>query len=113
MIWSGPVTACMSSILPRSRWTFAATRHPRHSCSASWRRGIIFHLGTTTQQVERVGEGFRITLANGETVAADVVLSAVGLRPRNTLAEAAGIKSIAGIVVMLPCRPVTRMFTPG
>lgn len=61
--------------------------------------GVIFHLGTTTQQVDRVGEGFRMTLANGETVAADVVLSAVGLRPRNTLAEAAGIKVNRGIVV--------------
>lgn len=61
--------------------------------------GVAFHLGTTTQQVERAGEGFRMTLANGETVAADVVLSAVGLRPRNALAEAAGIKVNRGIVV--------------
>ena len=61
--------------------------------------GIIFHLGTTTQQVERAGEGFRMTLANGETLVTDVVLSAVGLRPRNALAEAAGIKVNRGIVV--------------
>lgn len=61
--------------------------------------GIIFHLGTTTQQVEHAGEGFRMTLANGETIAADVVLSAVGLRPRNALAESAGIKVNRGIVV--------------
>jgi len=61
--------------------------------------GVVFHLGTTTQQVERAGEGFRMTLANGETLAADVVLSAVGLRPRNALAESAGIKVNRGIVV--------------
>jgi rubredoxin-NAD+ reductase len=61
--------------------------------------GIVFHLGTTTQLVERDGEGFRMTLANGVTLAADVVLSAVGLRPRNALAEAAGIKVNRGIVV--------------
>ena len=61
--------------------------------------GVVFHLGTTTQQVERAGEGFRMTLANGETIAADVVLSAVGLRPRNALAESAGIKVNRGIVV--------------
>jgi rubredoxin-NAD+ reductase len=61
--------------------------------------GIIFHLGTSTRQVERAGEGFRMTLANGETIAADAVLSAVGLRPRNALAEAAGIKVNRGIVV--------------
>lgn len=61
--------------------------------------GIVFHLGTTTQQVERAGEGFRMTLANGVTLAADAVLSAVGLRPRNALAESAGIKVNRGIVV--------------
>lgn len=61
--------------------------------------GVVFHLGTTTQQVARAGEGFRMTLANGETLAADVVLSAVGLRPRNALAESAGIKVNCGIVV--------------
>lgn len=61
--------------------------------------GIIFHLGTTTQQVEHAGEGFRMTLSNGVTLAADVVLSAVGLRPRNALAESAGIKVNRGIVV--------------
>ncbi len=61
--------------------------------------GIVFHLGTTTQQVERAGEGFRMILANGVTLAADAVLSAVGLRPRNTLAESAGIKVNRGIVV--------------
>ena len=61
--------------------------------------GIVFHLGTTTQQVERAGDGFRMTLANGETIAADAVLSAVGLRPRNALAESAGIKVNRGIVV--------------
>jgi len=61
--------------------------------------GVVFHLGTTTQQVERAGEGFRMTLVNGEILAADVVLSAVGLRPRNALAESAGIKVNRGIVV--------------
>lgn len=61
--------------------------------------GIVFHLGTTTQQVERAGEGFLMTLANGVTLAADAVLSAVGLRPRNALAESAGIKVNRGIVV--------------
>jgi len=61
--------------------------------------GIVFHLGTTTQQVEHAGEGFRMTLSNGVTLAADVVLSAVGLRPRNALAESAGIKVNRGIVV--------------
>ncbi len=61
--------------------------------------GIVFHLGTTTQQVERSGKGVSLSLANGVTIAADAVLSAVGLRSRIALAETAGIKVNRGIVV--------------
>lgn len=61
--------------------------------------GVAFHLGTTTQRVDRSGEQFNLTLANGESIVADVVLSAVGLRPRTALAASAGIKTNRGIVV--------------
>ena len=61
--------------------------------------GVVFHLGTTTQKVERTGEQFSLNLANGESIMADVVLSAVGLRPRTALAASAGIKTNRGIVV--------------
>ena len=61
--------------------------------------GVVFHLGTTTQMVKRTGEQFNLTLANGESIVADVVLSAVGLRPRTALAASAGIKTNRGIVV--------------
>lgn len=61
--------------------------------------GVVFHLGTTTEKVEREGAGFKLTLANGASIIADVVLSAVGLRPRTSLAAAAGIKTNRGIVV--------------
>jgi len=61
--------------------------------------GIAFHLGTTTQKIERSGGKLRLTLANGNIIQADVVLSAVGLRPRTALAAAAGIKINRGIVV--------------
>ncbi len=61
--------------------------------------GVVFHLGTSTQRVGRVGERLHLTLANGEIMEADVVLSAVGLRPRIALAEATGIGVNRGIVV--------------
>jgi rubredoxin---NAD+ reductase len=61
--------------------------------------GIVFHLGTTTQRIERVGGQFSLSLANGDSIAADVVLSAVGLKPRIALAASAGIKTNRGIVV--------------
>ena len=59
----------------------------------------MFHLGTTTQTIERAEGKLKLTLANGKTINADVVLSAVGLRPRTALALAAGIKINRGIVV--------------
>ena len=61
--------------------------------------GVVFHLGTTTEKVEREGTHFKLILANGESIKADVVLSAVGLRPRTALAAAAGVKVNRGIVV--------------
>jgi rubredoxin-NAD+ reductase len=61
--------------------------------------GVVFHLGTTTRSVERIHESLRVTLSSGEIIQTDVVLSAVGLRPRTTLAEAAGIEVNRGIKV--------------
>lgn len=61
--------------------------------------GVQWHLGTSVQDVSRAGDGCTITLASGEKLQADVVLSAVGLRPRTTLAGTAGIKINRGIVV--------------
>lgn len=61
--------------------------------------GIAFHLGTTTQKIERSEGKLELTLASGKVIHADVVLSAVGLRPRTALAAAAGIKVNRGIVV--------------
>jgi len=61
--------------------------------------GVVFHLGATAEYVERIHESFRLTLANGETLQTDIVLSAVGLRPRTTLAQAAGLGVNRGIAV--------------
>jgi rubredoxin---NAD+ reductase len=61
--------------------------------------GIDWRLGTTVTTVDRAATGYRAILANGEAVEADIVLSAVGLRPRTQLAKAAGLKVNRGIVV--------------
>jgi rubredoxin-NAD+ reductase len=62
-------------------------------------RGIDLRLGTTAASIDRDGAALRITLANGESVAADVVLSAVGLRPDLRLAQAAQLKTERGIMI--------------
>jgi rubredoxin-NAD+ reductase len=61
--------------------------------------GVRWHFGDTAQSIDTHGDAIRITLANGGTVDADVVLSAVGLRPRIQLAHEAGIKTGLGIEV--------------
>ena len=59
--------------------------------------GVRWHFGRTAKAFERVAGGFVVTLDNGDTVEADVVLSAIGLKPRTQLAQAAGIPVARGI----------------
>ncbi len=59
--------------------------------------GVSWHFGRTGKSVEAIAAGYAVTLDNGEVVAADVVLSAIGLRPRTQLAQAAGIPVGRGI----------------
>lgn len=61
--------------------------------------GVRFHLEAAVSHIAAEGEGVRLSLDNGETLDADIVISAVGLRPRTGLAEAAGIATGHGIQV--------------
>lgn len=61
--------------------------------------GVGFHLETVVDRIDREGDGVTLALANGETLQADLVISAVGLRPRIGLAEAAGLEVNRGIMV--------------
>lgn len=61
--------------------------------------GVRWHLGSSVQSVERSGDARVLTLANGSVITADVVLSAIGLKPRTALAAAAGLPVNRGIVV--------------
>ncbi|MCD6705561.1 MAG: FAD-dependent oxidoreductase [Thiobacillus sp.] len=59
--------------------------------------GVRWHFGRSAKRVEQIADGCRLELDNGETVEADAVLSAIGLRPRTQLAQAAGIPVGRGI----------------
>ena len=61
--------------------------------------GVRFHFGPAVQAVNRAGDGYRATLTDGSTVDTDLVVSAVGLRPRIALAQGAGLAVNRGIVV--------------
>ena len=61
--------------------------------------GIHFVLGTTVEKIIKIEKGdYQITLANGQSVIADIVLSAIGLQPNLELAQAADIMCSRGIV---------------
>jgi rubredoxin---NAD+ reductase len=61
--------------------------------------GVVWHFGTGTKSVERDGSELKVTLDNGTVIDADIVLSAVGLKPRTDLAHAAGLTVNRGVVV--------------
>jgi len=61
--------------------------------------GVRWHFATTVQSIDRSGDSLSITLANGSVISSDAFLSAVGLRPRLDLAQAAGIATGEGITV--------------
>jgi rubredoxin-NAD+ reductase len=74
----------------------AAAKELEQKLSAA---GVRWHFGNTAQSIDVHGDAIRIALANGATIDADVVLSAVGLRPRIQLARDAGIATGMGIQV--------------
>ena len=61
--------------------------------------GVRWHFSTTVQTINRNGNALEMKLANGHSISCDVALSAVGLKPRLDLANAAGIKTGVGIQV--------------
>ncbi len=86
-----PAVQLMPSLLPE-----AAAAAVQRGLQA---QGVRFHLGTALERLDYQAQGLRAQLADGRTLACDVVLSAVGLRPRTELAAAAGLAVGRGIQV--------------
>ena len=61
--------------------------------------GVQFVLGTTVEKISAAEQGsYAVQLANGQSLIADVVLSAIGLQANTSLAQAADIHTSRGIV---------------
>ena len=61
--------------------------------------GVRFHLGPVLNSLTHAAAGLLAELSEGTRIPCDLVLSAVGLRPRTALAEQAGLACDRGIVV--------------
>ena len=61
--------------------------------------GAQFRFGVGATAVDRADGALRVTLSDGSTLDTDLVLSAIGLRPRTELAVAAGAQVGRGITV--------------
>ena len=58
-------------------------------------KGVIFHLGKTAQEIQDL----QVLLPDAETIAADLVVIGVGVRPNIALAERAGLAIDRGVAV--------------
>ncbi|MBD9467234.1 NAD(P)/FAD-dependent oxidoreductase [Pseudomonas sp. Pdm06] len=61
--------------------------------------GARFHLGPVLNRLQKVADGLEAHLSDGQVIACDLVVSAIGLRPRIDLAAAAGLVINRGVVV--------------
>lgn len=61
--------------------------------------GTRFHLGPVLASLNHAGDGLDAHLSDGTRIACDLVISAVGLRPRIALAAAAGLDVNRGVMV--------------
>src|SRR5262249_12539809 len=67
------------------------------------RHGVSFRLESFVALVAKANQGLEVTLADGERLAADIVLSAIGAVPHAALAEAAGLEVNRGVVTDSRC----------
>jgi NADPH-dependent 2,4-dienoyl-CoA reductase/sulfur reductase-like enzyme len=77
----------MERVLGPQLGDFVRQLHEQH--------GVIFHLGDTASAIE----ARQVTLNSGGTIAADLVVVGVGVRPRLALAEKAGLALDRGVIV--------------
>ncbi len=83
----GRETVLMEPVLGTAAGVFIRALHEAH--------GVTFHLGTTLVSIDAHGA----TLANGETLQADLVVIGIGVRPALALPEQAGLALDRGVAV--------------
>ena len=82
-----PEAVPMERIMGVQAGNFVRSLHEEH--------GVVFHLGTTAVSLDEQ----RVTLDNGDTLQADLVVVGIGVQPVTLLAEQAGLATDRGVVV--------------
>ncbi|MFA9438037.1 FAD-dependent oxidoreductase [Uliginosibacterium sp. sgz301328] len=82
-----PDSVPMQRVMGEDIGRFVQALHEAH--------GVVFHLGTTVARMD----GTVATLANGDTIDADLIVLGVGVRPATALAEQAGLAVERGVSV--------------
>lgn len=86
-----PLATPLASLIP------AQVGEPLQAALAG--QGVEWHLGVAVEAVWFREGGYELQVGNGQCLLVDVVISAVGLRPRTDLAEQAGLAVGRGIRV--------------
>ncbi len=85
-----PLAYCLPTLLPEAAGT-AVQR-------ALEEKGAKFHFGLSVTEVNKTNNGVVVSLNNSDTINADMVICAVGVKPRIELAVKSGLEVNRGIV---------------
>ncbi|WP_321528542.1 FAD-dependent oxidoreductase [Sedimenticola selenatireducens] len=86
----GPDPYPISTLLPE-----AAGKALQDGLAAA---GVRWHLGTVVEEINHNDAGYQLRLTDGNIVMADVILSAIGLKPDLDLAQSIALETNRGIV---------------
>ncbi|WP_029134680.1 FAD-dependent oxidoreductase [Sedimenticola selenatireducens] len=86
----GPDPYPISTLLPE-----AAGKALQDGLAAA---GVRWHLGTVVEEINHNDAGYQLRLTDGKIVMADVILSAIGLKPVLDLAQSIALETNRGIV---------------
>jgi NAD(P)H-nitrite reductase large subunit len=113
MIGSGFIGFIMLNAMYKKGWPLAVVEREAHilprlldatgaRIAADWlaQKGIALHCGTTVKAIQQRGGAKVVELGNGVSLDADLVIVATGVKSNIELAEAAGIETRSGGILV-------------